>query len=72
MNLAVGFGISQPYQAGLIIQAGANAVIIGSALVDKISQARSILDMENSLKLFAISMKKACATQSQLQEKSNS
>jgi tryptophan synthase alpha chain len=64
INIAVGFGISQPYQAGLVIQAGANAVIIGSALIDKIRQAGSILDMENSLKLFATSMKKACAKHS--------
>jgi tryptophan synthase alpha chain len=63
-NIAVGFGISQPYHAGLVIQAGANAVIIGSALIDKIRQAKSILDMQNSLKLFATSMKKGCAEHS--------
>jgi len=61
VNIAVGFGISQPYQAGLVVEAGANAVIVGSALIDKIRQARSIVDMENSLKLFATSMKKGCA-----------
>lgn len=60
VNIAVGFGISQPYQAGLVIAAGANAVIVGSALIDKIRQARSNLDMENSLRLFATSMKKGC------------
>ena len=63
-NIAVGFGISQPYHAGLVIQAGANAVIIGSALIDKIRQAKSILDMQNSLKLFATSMKKGYAEHS--------
>jgi tryptophan synthase alpha chain len=62
-NIAVGFGISRPYHVAEVIRAGANAVIIGSALIDKISESRSIDDMERSLRLFAASMKKECVSQ---------
>jgi tryptophan synthase alpha chain len=60
MNIAVGFGISQPSQVTQMIEAGADAVIVGSAIVDKIRKASSILDMESKLKLYATSMKNPC------------
>jgi tryptophan synthase alpha chain len=63
MNIAVGFGISRPNHVAQVIGAGANAVIIGSALIDKIRESRSIDEIERSLRLFATSMKKECARQ---------
>jgi tryptophan synthase alpha chain len=57
--IAVGFGISTPAQAKSMIDAGADAVIVGSAIVDKLSDPpgkKMLRDLEN----FARSMKKAC------------
>ena len=57
--VAVGFGISTPAHAKLMIDAGADGVIVGSAIIDKISDPsgkKMLQDLEN----FARSMKKAC------------
>jgi tryptophan synthase alpha chain len=58
--VAVGFGISRPAHAKIMIAAGAEAIIIGSAIINKISDGgsgtRMLLDLEN----FARSMKRAC------------
>ena len=57
--LAVGFGISRPSHAKIMIRAGAEAIIIGSAIVNKISNGSGtemLIDLQN----FAKSMKKAC------------
>jgi len=57
--MAVGFGISTPAHAKFMIGAGADAVVVGSAIIDRLakSRGRSVLaDLQN----FAKSMKKAC------------
>lgn len=57
--VAVGFGISRPAHARIMIAAGAEAIIVGSAIVNKISDGsgtRMLIDLEN----FARSMKRAC------------
>lgn len=57
--VAVGFGISTPAQTRFMIKAGADAVIVGSAIVDKITKSRgNKLLLE--LQAFAKSMKRAC------------
>ncbi len=57
--VAVGFGISTPAHAKFMIRAGADAVIIGSAIVDMIGKS-SGKKMLSGLQEFARSMKKAC------------
>lgn len=57
--VAVGFGISRPAHARIMIAAGAEAIIVGSAIINKISDGsgtRMLIDLEN----FARSMKRAC------------
>lgn len=57
--VAVGFGISTPSHVKSMINAGADAVIVGSAIIDKISDPpgkKMLQDLEN----FARSMKRAC------------
>jgi tryptophan synthase alpha chain len=57
--LAVGFGISRPSHAKTMISAGAEAIIVGSAIVNKISNGSGtemLIDLQN----FTESMKKAC------------
>jgi tryptophan synthase alpha chain len=59
--VAVGFGISRPAHAKLMINTGADALIIGSAIVDRISKWRNNKKrMLNELYRFANSMKIAC------------
>lgn len=57
--VAVGFGISTPAHVKSIIAAGAEAVIIGSAVINKMSD-ESGKKMLEDLRNFARSMKKAC------------
>jgi tryptophan synthase alpha chain len=57
--VAVGFGISRPAHAKSMIAAGAEAVIVGSAVINKISEP-SGNNMLQDLQNFAQSMKKAC------------
>ena len=60
--VAVGFGISTPVHAKTMIAAGAEAVIIGSAIIDKISEG-SGKKMLHDLQNFTRSMKKACKSE---------
>ena len=58
--LAVGFGISRPDQAGKIVRAGADGVIVGSAFVKLIEQNQTNINRAAlKLKSLAHSMKKA-------------
>lgn len=58
--LAVGFGISQPYQIKSIIKAGADGAIVGSSFIEMIEE--SIYDenkMLNNLRRYANELKRA-------------
>ena len=57
--VAVGFGISTPAQVKFITGAGADAVIVGSAIIEMIRKS-SGKKMLSCLQEFATSMKKAC------------
>ena len=59
-NVAVGFGISTSLHVKQMIDAGADAVIVGSAIIEKIKQDISSDNMERKLKLYATTMKKPC------------
>ncbi len=62
--LAVGFGISTPDHARYMMAAGADAVIVGSAVLDRIAiMGRGKADMLHKIEKFARSMKKACRRQ---------
>lgn len=56
--VGVGFGISAPAHARFMIAAGADAIIVGSAIVDRMAGNRKAVAEE--LKGFASSLKKAC------------
>ncbi len=59
--LAVGFGIGTPAHAKYMITAGADAVIVGSAIVDKISRSNGVNHSTlRQLEVYAKSMKKTC------------
>lgn len=55
--VGVGFGISKPEHARFMASAGADAVIVGSAIVDRMSGAKGM--MTANLKSFASSLKRA-------------
>lgn len=57
--VAVGFGISTPAHAKFMIEAGADAIIVGSAIIDRMAKS-SGKKMLSGLQKFAGSMKKAC------------
>ncbi len=60
--VAVGFGISTPAHAKSMIAAGAEAIIVGSAIIDKISEGsgkKMLRDLQN----FTRSMKRACKSE---------
>jgi tryptophan synthase alpha chain len=57
--VAVGFGISTPAHAKFMIGAGADAVIVGSAIIDRIAKSKGNR-MLSDLRQFAALMKKAC------------
>ncbi|MDP9197094.1 MAG: tryptophan synthase subunit alpha [Thermoproteota archaeon] len=59
-NVAVGFGISSPCHVKQILGAGADAVIVGSAIIEKIKQGTSSGNIESKLKLYATTMKRPC------------
>jgi tryptophan synthase alpha chain len=58
--VGVGFGISSPAHARFMIDAGADAIIVGSAIVDRMARAKSGKAMAADLKGFASSLKKVC------------
>jgi tryptophan synthase alpha chain len=55
--VGVGFGISKPEHARFMVRAGADAVIVGSAIVDMMSGPKG--KMQSRLRLFAASLKSA-------------
>jgi len=55
--VGVGFGISKPEHARFMASAGADAIIVGSAIVDRMSGPKD--KMHTNLKSFAASLKKA-------------
>ncbi len=57
--VAVGFGISRPSHAKIMMASGAEAIIVGSVIINKITEgsgAKMLQDLQN----FAKSMKEAC------------
>lgn len=58
--LAVGFGISRPSHVRLMKESGADAVIVGSAIVDIVEKSKSQKELFLSLEQFARGMKQAC------------
>ena len=58
--VAVGFGISRPAQAKSMIAAGAEAIMVGSAIINKISDPPVSKMLLPDLQNFAKSMKNAC------------
>ena len=61
LPIAVGFGINKPTHVRSIIEAGADAVIVGSAIVDKIkSNTNNKTKMLETLRSYIIEMKRAC------------
>jgi tryptophan synthase alpha chain len=60
--VGVGFGISKPEHARFMISAGADAIIVGSAIVDRIANAKNKNIMLKELKAFSASLKKACSS----------
>jgi tryptophan synthase alpha chain len=61
--VAVGFGISTPAHAKSMIAAGAEAIIVGSAVINKISDGSGKKKMLHDLQNFTRSMKKACKSE---------
>lgn len=58
--VGVGFGISTPAHARFMRDAGADAIIVGSAIADRIGKGKNKRAMLAGLKSFAASLKKAC------------
>jgi tryptophan synthase alpha chain len=61
-NISVGFGISTPQHVKLISNSGADAVIVGSAIVKMIDSYKenSIIQLQNNLRRYVKSLKAAC------------
>lgn len=58
--IAAGFGISKPEHVRNMLQAGADAVIVGSAIIRKIKETENKKKLPNILRDFTIDMKNAC------------
>lgn len=58
--IAAGFGISKPEHVRNMLQAGADAVIVGSAIVRKIKETENKKKLPSILRDFTIDMKNAC------------
>jgi tryptophan synthase alpha chain len=61
-NISVGFGISTPKHVQLMSNCGADAVIVGSAIVKMIdsNEERDIVQLQNNLRGYVKSLKAAC------------
>jgi tryptophan synthase alpha chain len=61
-NISVGFGISTPAHIKLMSKYGADAVIVGSAIIEIINRNKgdNIHSLENKLKKYVKSLKDAC------------
>ncbi|MGI9010485.1 MAG: tryptophan synthase subunit alpha [Nitrososphaeraceae archaeon] len=60
LPLAVGFGISNPQHVKYMIDAGADAVIIGSAIIKKIKEVEDKKLLFNTLNKFIYELKNSC------------
>ena len=60
LPLAVGFGISNPKHVRYMINAGADAVIIGSAIIKKIQEIENKETLFNTLNRFIYELKNSC------------
>ncbi|MGZ5509218.1 MAG: tryptophan synthase subunit alpha [Nitrososphaeraceae archaeon] len=60
LPLAVGFGISNPQHVKYMIDAGADAVIIGSAIIKKIKEIKDKKLLFNTLNKFIYELKNSC------------
>lgn len=60
LPLAVGFGISNPQHVKYMIDAGADAVIIGSAIIKKIKEIEDKKLLFNTLNKFIYELKNSC------------
>lgn len=58
--IAAGFGISKPEHVRNMLQAGADAVIVGSAIIRKIKETENKKKLPSILRDFTIDMKNAC------------
>ena len=63
-NISVGFGISTPQHVKLMSNYGADAVIVGSAIVKMIdgNKEDGIIQLQNNLRNYVKSLKAACST----------
>lgn len=61
-NISVGFGISTPHHVKLMSNYGADAVIVGSAIIKKIDRNKdgSIIQLQNNLRNYVKLLKAAC------------
>lgn len=61
-NISVGFGISTPHHIKLMSKYGADAVIVGSAIIKIIdsNKVSNIIHLQNKLKNYVKSLKSAC------------
>jgi tryptophan synthase alpha chain len=61
-NISVGFGISTPDHIKLMSNYGADAVIVGSAIIEIINRNKgdNIRSLQNKLKYYIASLKDAC------------
>lgn len=62
-NISVGFGISTPHHIKLMSNFGADAVIVGSAIIQMINNNKdnNIYNLQNKLKKYVKSLKDACS-----------
>ena len=60
LPLAVGFGISNPQHVKYMIDAGADAVIIGSAIIKKIKELENKETLFTTLNRFIYELKNSC------------
>jgi tryptophan synthase alpha chain len=60
--IAVGFGISRPDQVVSIVESGADAVILGSSLIDRIKVAANHKLMLNDLQTFVRQLRDTCSS----------
>lgn len=61
-NISVGFGISTPHHIKLMSNYGADAVIVGSAIIKMINSNKdsNIIQLQNALRNYVKSLKTAC------------
>ena len=60
--IAVGFGISRPNQIVSIVESGADAVILGSSLIDRIKVSANHKLMLNDLQTFVRQLRDVCSS----------